>query len=217
MEGTLRAADWKALSCEVFQTFADAPLLTAGDRSTLNTMVIGWGGLGTLWGMPVCTVYVRPERYTYAFMERCERYTVSAFSREWREKLEICGRRTLWGMPVCTVYVRPERYTYAFMERCERYTVSAFSREWREKLEICGRKSGRDVDKVKACGLTCAYTEAGAPYFEEAELVIACRKLYAQDLSAEHLTEKDSVLPYYGAKGGWHRMYIGAVEQVLRK
>ncbi len=170
MEGTLRAADWKALSCEVFQTFADAPLLTAGDRSTLNTMVIGWGGLGTLWGMPVCTVYVRPERYTYAFMERCERYTVSAFSREWREKLEICGR-----------------------------------------------KSGRDVDKVKACGLTCAYTEAGAPYFEEAELVIACRKLYAQDLSAEHLTEKDSVLPYYGAKGGWHRMYIGAVEQVLRK
>lgn len=170
MERKLHETDLNTFSCETFQIFAEAPLLTAGNRDRFNTMTIGWGGLGTLWGMPVCTVYVRPERYTYEFMEEYDRYTVSAFSAEKRKELAICGS-----------------------------------------------KSGRDVDKAKECGLTPAFTDSGAPYFEEAELVLVCRKLYAQDLSAEHLTEGTKVLPYYGAMGGWHRMYIGAVEQVFQK
>lgn len=29
-----------------------------------NSMVIGWGGIGTNWGLPVFTVYVREGRYT---------------------------------------------------------------------------------------------------------------------------------------------------------
>ena len=69
MERKLHETDLNTFSCETFQIFAEAPLLTAGNRDRFNTMTIGWGGLGTLWGMPVCTVYVRPERYTYEFME----------------------------------------------------------------------------------------------------------------------------------------------------
>ena len=44
-------------------------LLTAGDKEKFNTMTVSWGGLGTIWGKPVATVYVRKSRYTHEFME----------------------------------------------------------------------------------------------------------------------------------------------------
>ena len=44
-------------------------LLSAWDKNKFNTMTISWGGLGTLWGKPVATVYVRKSRYTHDFME----------------------------------------------------------------------------------------------------------------------------------------------------
>lgn len=34
-----------------------------------NSMVIGWGGLGTVWGKPAFTVYVREHRYTKAAID----------------------------------------------------------------------------------------------------------------------------------------------------
>ena len=32
-------------------------LLTVGDKDKFNTMTVSWGGLGTIWGKPVATVY----------------------------------------------------------------------------------------------------------------------------------------------------------------
>ena len=47
---------------EAFDLFAKKwALLTAGDLSGFNTMTIGWGALGTLWGRSVVTVYVKPS------------------------------------------------------------------------------------------------------------------------------------------------------------
>ena len=37
-------------------------LNTNGDK--FNSMVIGWGALGTVWSRPAFTVYVRESRYT---------------------------------------------------------------------------------------------------------------------------------------------------------
>ena len=45
-------------------------LVTAGTLEDYNTMTISWGGLGTLWSRPVATVYVKPVRYTYHFLEK---------------------------------------------------------------------------------------------------------------------------------------------------
>ena len=51
--------------------FADQwALLTAGQKEHFNMMTISWGGMGTLWNKPVVTVYVKPFRYTYEFMEK---------------------------------------------------------------------------------------------------------------------------------------------------
>ena len=65
----LHPVELERLTPEILHVFGrQPPLLTAGDKTGLNTMTIGWCQLGRLWNLPVCTVYVRPERYTYQFM-----------------------------------------------------------------------------------------------------------------------------------------------------
>ena len=38
-------------------------------NTKFNSMVIGWGALGTVWGKPAFTVYVREHRYTKAAID----------------------------------------------------------------------------------------------------------------------------------------------------
>lgn len=69
-------------------------LLCAGGREHYNAMTISWGGLGTLWGRPVATVYVKPIRYTYQFMEESEYFTVSFYPEEYRKALDVMGSQS---------------------------------------------------------------------------------------------------------------------------
>ena len=43
----------------------DWMLITAGDKEKFNTMTASWGGVGIMWGKPVATAYIRPQRYTF--------------------------------------------------------------------------------------------------------------------------------------------------------
>lgn len=66
--------------------------LAAGKQGdTMNAMTIGWGAIGVLWGKPIVTVYVSPDRYTYTFMERYDHFTVTAFADEHKPKLLHIG------------------------------------------------------------------------------------------------------------------------------
>jgi flavin reductase (DIM6/NTAB) family NADH-FMN oxidoreductase RutF len=67
-------------------------LLTAGDLITSNTMTASWGGMGILWNKPVVFCFVRPQRYTYKFMESNDLFTVSFFGEQYREALNFCGK-----------------------------------------------------------------------------------------------------------------------------
>ena len=69
-------------------------LLTAGDKDKFNTMTVSWGGLGTIWGKPVATVYVRKSRYTHDFMEDNDYFTVSFFPEECRKVLNVIGSKS---------------------------------------------------------------------------------------------------------------------------
>ncbi len=40
-------------------------------------MIIGWGGLGTVWGKPTFTVYVRAHRYTKSQIDETGEFTMS--------------------------------------------------------------------------------------------------------------------------------------------
>ena len=69
-------------------------LVTAGNEDSFNTMTISWGGLGTIWGKPVATVYVRTSRYTHDFMDSNEFFTVSFYPEECRKILGVLGSKS---------------------------------------------------------------------------------------------------------------------------
>lgn len=125
------------------------------------------------------------------------------------------GVGILWNKPVATVYVRPQRYTHGLMEQNEYYSLSFLPADRHDVVALCGSKSGRDTDKAAACGLTVCHDQS-APYFEEAELVLICRKLYAQDLKPECFVEKTLDGKNY-PNHDYHRMYIGEIVSVLQK
>ena len=91
----MKKIDPKALDQNVFSAIGDQwMLLTAGDKAKANTMTASWGGMGVLWGQNVVTVYVRPQRYTYEFMEKGEYFTVAFFDEGWRPQLALCGAKS---------------------------------------------------------------------------------------------------------------------------
>ncbi|MDE7279980.1 MAG: flavin reductase [Oscillospiraceae bacterium] len=66
-------------------------LLTSGDENGFNTMTVGWANMGIMWNKNVITAMVRPNRYTYDFMEKNDLFTVSFFGEEHKKALSFCG------------------------------------------------------------------------------------------------------------------------------
>ena len=158
--------DPKSLDLNAFSAIGEKwMLITAGTKEKCNTMTASWGALGVLWGAPMATVYIRPQRYTKEFVDENEYFTLSFF---------------------------PEQY--------------------RQQLSLCGTKSGREVDKVKECGFTVAEGEGGAPYFEQAELVLVCRKRMAVPMDPAAMPE-DVKRKWY--EGDYHTMYWGEIVEAL--
>lgn len=82
----------KTLELDIFKEFhTNWALLTAGSPGDFNTMTVSWGGLGTLWNKSVATVYVRPCRHTYSYMEKNEYFTLSFYPEEYRRDLGLLG------------------------------------------------------------------------------------------------------------------------------
>ncbi|MBR0140550.1 MAG: flavin reductase [Firmicutes bacterium] len=50
-------------------------LNTNGDK--FNSMVIGWGHLGTLWNLPTFNIYVRQSRFTKPQLDKTGEFTIS--------------------------------------------------------------------------------------------------------------------------------------------
>ena len=77
---------------EIFQMFDRKwALLTTGTPEDFNTMAISWGGMGTLWGRPVVTVYIRPNRHTFGYMNASDFFTVSFYPEQFRKDLGVLG------------------------------------------------------------------------------------------------------------------------------
>ena len=70
---------------------SDWMLVTSGTPEKFNTMTANWGGMGYLWNKNVVFVFVRPERYTYGFIENTEGFTLTFFDEKYRDALNLCG------------------------------------------------------------------------------------------------------------------------------
>ncbi len=122
------------------------------------------------------------------------------------------GLGVLWHKPVATIYVRPTRYTDQFIKRYDGFTLSILPEKYREALNLCGTLSGRDVNKVQMAGLTVVELPDRRVGFEEARLVLSCRKLYSDKIRPEQFIEK-SISKHY-PKLDYHSMYIGEITSV---
>lgn len=77
---------------DILSVFNDyKALLTAGDGNDFNTMLIGWGALGTIWAKPAATVYVRQSRYTKEFMDKQDIFTVSFYDKKYMKDEMVLG------------------------------------------------------------------------------------------------------------------------------
>ena len=121
----------------------------------------------------------------------------------------------MWNKPCAVTVIRPQRYTKEFIDREETFTLSFYPEAYRKALGICGSKTGRDCDKPALAGLTPISAESSVA-FEEAELVLVCRKLYAGTLGAEYILVKSIISEQYAA-GDFHTAYIGEIIGVYTK
>ena len=69
-------------------------LVTAGPPDDYNTLTAAWGGLGEVWGKDVVTLYIRPVRYTYEFLEKNDTFTCAFFDKTHKRALQILGQKS---------------------------------------------------------------------------------------------------------------------------
>lgn len=120
------------------------------------------------------------------------------------------GLGVMWNKPLAMVVVRPSRYTFEFMEKHTDFTLSVLPADFKDQLTLCGTRSGRAVDKIKATGLTPVNSSAvSAPGFDEAELILECRKMYYDDIEPSHFLATHIEANYNGRD--YHRMYFAEI------
>ncbi|MCM1182029.1 MAG: flavin reductase [Roseburia sp.] len=69
----------------------DWALVSAGTKQKANTMTIGWGGVGVLWGKNVAFVFVRDSRYTKELIDAGDFFSVSFLDKSCKKALDYCG------------------------------------------------------------------------------------------------------------------------------
>ena len=88
------AKDKKLLLNPYYRFFKDPAIATGGTKEDFNSITIGWGSFGVLYQKPIMIVYVKPERYTWKFLEKGEYFTVSFLKRKHRKKLGFIGSKS---------------------------------------------------------------------------------------------------------------------------
>ena len=120
----------------------------------------------------------------------------------------------MWNRPFAQIVVRPQRYTYQYMEKSDFFTLCAFPKQYREALQTLGTLSGRDGDKLSQTNLTLQKsTKVPAPCYEEASLVLECRKIYFQDIDPKGFVIPE-IQENYAAED-YHRVYFGEIVAAL--
>ena len=125
------------------------------------------------------------------------------------------GVGVIWGKNAVTTYIRPQRYTKEFVDHNDTFTISFYSEAYRKALSLCGSVSGRDEDKIKEAGLTPYFVD-GTPAFEEADMILVCKKMYHDEIVPEKFDAPENEEKWYPQKD-YHTMYISEVLKVLVK
>lgn len=100
------------------------------------------------------------------------------------------GGRRLPVEQAGSVRLYPSGTLYPRVCRCEgSFHAVLLGEEHKTAHKICGAKSGRDIDKVAATGLTPYFTDLGNPCFEESRLTLECKTLYVTKMDKDHFVD----------------------------
>ncbi len=98
--------------------------------------------------------------------------------------------------PMCSISVRKERFSHSIIRDSGEFVINLVGQAQLKAMDYCGVKSGRDVDKFSAYGLTPVSVPGfAAPAIGECPLYLACRVTTVQEL-------------------GSHDLFLGVVEQL---
>ena len=80
---------------QVLQQLPKGAFLTVSHAGKDNTMTIGWGSLGVIWGKPIFSVLVRPSRFTFGLLEASGQFSVSVpHGVDMAKALALCGSKS---------------------------------------------------------------------------------------------------------------------------
>lgn len=169
-----------------------------------------------------------PDNFQQVGVDTLKTNFIKAIGREWM--LITAGTKTqfntmtaswgtmgvLWNKPVAICFIRPTRHTLQFAEKHDYFTLSFLEEKYRDILNYCGSHSGKDVDKVLQTGLKPVELGSESISFEQAVLILECRKLYADYIKPDNFIIRDIIKKNYPAHD-FHRFFIGEIVNCYKR
>ena len=120
--------------------------------------------------------------------------------------------------PMTYISVRPERYSYDIIKKSGEFVINLTSGAMARATDLCGVRSGREMDKLAATGLTVEPAkEIAAPVIAQSPLALECRvkqiiplgshDMFLADVVAVHADEK-----YMDEK---HKFHLEQAEPII--
>lgn len=79
---------------ETVGNLSKGAFLTSKADGKVNTMTIGWGSLGFMWGKPVFMVMVRSSRFTHELLANSTEFTVTIPKTDMKDAIKLCGSQS---------------------------------------------------------------------------------------------------------------------------
>ncbi len=105
-----------------------------------------------------------------------------------------------WTGIVCSkpaktyISLRPSRYSYEIVRKSGEFVINLTTEKLVKAADFCGVRSGRNLDKFKACGLhTAQASKVRAPLLAESPVSLECRVFEAKELGSHVMFLADIV------------------------
>lgn len=99
-----------------------------------------------------------------------------------------------WTGTICSdpamvyISVRPSRYSYDIIRSTREFVINLTDEKLVRSMDLCGVKSGRDIDKFAACGLTAVPSlEVAAPSIGDSPVCIECKVAQVIELGSHDM------------------------------
>ncbi len=121
------------------------------------------------------------------------------------------GINFVWYKPIFVAYVRYTRDTYEMLKNTNEFTINIpLDKDLKKELSLCGTKSGRDIDKIKECGLSLIDGRTiDTPIISDCNMHYECRVVYKQAMEPNNVPE--DILKRYYTNNNFHVIFYGEI------